>query len=1191
MRKRTTLIAVIAVVAATFATSGPLGAQTGDEIDTRPGPERVGGSVSSDFELRSPDDLVQVFIQLDEPSVAEFAADGANRAAQQAQGQAVLAQQDSVRSDLGSMIADELSNLVVGANGFRAMVRARDIPSIRATDGVKSVASVTRYHLDNETSVPWIGGTAVQTAGFTGAGTSIAVIDTGIDYTHAAFGGAGTEAAYDSNDPGLVEPGTFPTAKVVNGYDFAGPIYDASSDDPAKTTPSPDADPLDVHGHGTHVAGTTAGVGSTTVGVGMAPDAELLALKVFGDVAGSTDLVSDAIEFALDPNNDLSTDDAVDVINMSLGSPFGHPDDPSAIASQNAVDLGVVVVASAGNEGTPPYVTGSPAVADDVISVAASIDDGVEVLAMTVNSPESIAGSYEAGGSDFGDLTPSTTGDLAISAPLDACTAITSNMTGAIALIERGTCSFTTKVRNAEDAGAIGALVFNNVDGAPFNMAHDGTPPIPTIPAMMIGNTDGEAILAEAGTATVNVTLREDITIPKPEITDNMADFTSRGPGFGNTFKPDVSAPGFSIGSAAVGSGDGLALSSGTSMAAPHIAGAAAQMLDAHPTLTPAQVKALLMGSATPAQIDGPSFDPGSVPVALQGTGIVDVAKAALDLEGYATPGGVVFRLNPTAEVTETATIDIARLDGDPDATYDVAIVTNQTLPGVTWEASAAAVTTTGGAGSVDVSVTADPAAMDPDDGIYSQSESDGWLVLTNQSNAADEIRVGLVAVADPASQVSASGGENVIDLSNSGPADGFADGFTHLGGGDGSLGAVGYRTGEVTDSSGTYRTIDFGVALDEAWSSASANEIDIFVDVDQNGTDDYVIVAADLGFLTGSPPTGQVVTALIALDGSFSSLLYFAVADFNDKVIVLPADITGDFGFAPDDVSAFDITTVVFDSLGLAGMSETVTVDLAGELTSTDTLSAAVPAGVSAPVAIEGEGEMLWMFSNNMVSSQYTVTEVTTEPALPPPPPPPPPPDGPPEPPPPVSEPPSFDDVADDHLFHREVTWLAQHGITRGCNPPANNLFCPDDPVTRAQMAAFLTRGLQLAATDEDFFVDDDGLVLEGDINRMAAAGITRGCNPPANDMYCPGDPVTRAQMATFMVRGWNLTDGAGSDLFVDDDGNIHETAIDILGTSEVTRGCNPPTNDMYCPDDDITRGQMAAFIFRAFQAVGTGP
>ncbi|KAA3638938.1 MAG: S-layer homology domain-containing protein, partial [Armatimonadetes bacterium] len=116
-----------------------------------------------------------------------------------------------------------------------------------------------------------------------------------------------------------------------------------------------------------------------------------------------------------------------------------------------------------------------------------------------------------------------------------------------------------------------------------------------------------------------------------------------------------------------------------------------------------------------------------------------------------------------------------------------------------------------------------------------------------------------------------------------------------------------------------------------------------------------------------------------------------------------------------------------------------------------------------------------------------------------------------------------------------------------------------------------------------EDFFTDDDDSVFEGDINRLAAAGITKGCNPPKNDLFCVDGNVTRGQMAAFLVRAYGYTAGAGDNLFDDDDDSIFEMDIDRLGTSGVTRGCNPPENNLYCPDSLVTREQMAAFLFRA--------
>ncbi|CAN5869829.1 hypothetical protein BH23ACT5_BH23ACT5_24700 [soil metagenome] len=175
----------------------------------------------------------------------------------------------------------------------------------------------------------------------------------------------------------------------------------------------------------------------------------------------------------------------------------------------------------------------------------------------------------------------------------------------------------------------------------------------------------------------------------------------------------------------------------------------------------------------------------------------------------------------------------------------------------------------------------------------------------------------------------------------------------------------------------------------------------------------------------------------------------------------------------------------------------------------------------------------------------------------------------------------PDFVDT-DSHLFEEDIEWLAGAKVTRGCNPPVNDRFCPDDPVTRGQMAAFLVRALGLPATAEDYFDDIAQSVFEADINALAAAAVTRGCNPPANDLYCPGQAVTREQMASFLVRALQL-EATEAETFVDIEGSVHATDIETLASSGITRGCNPPVNDRFCPNDTVTRGQMAAFLRRA--------
>ncbi|MGH8936697.1 MAG: S-layer homology domain-containing protein [Acidimicrobiia bacterium] len=181
---------------------------------------------------------------------------------------------------------------------------------------------------------------------------------------------------------------------------------------------------------------------------------------------------------------------------------------------------------------------------------------------------------------------------------------------------------------------------------------------------------------------------------------------------------------------------------------------------------------------------------------------------------------------------------------------------------------------------------------------------------------------------------------------------------------------------------------------------------------------------------------------------------------------------------------------------------------------------------------------------------------------------------------------------VDDDGNVHEGfIEAIATEGITKGCNPPVNDHYCPNDAVTRGQMAAFLRRAFELPAANDDFFDDDEGSVFEEDINALAAAGITKGCNPPVNDLFCPADHVTRGEMAAFLVRAFEYKDDGGGNLFVDDDGSVFEGDIDRLATAGVTKGCNPPQNDEYCPNDLVKRDQMASFLGRAKGLTPTVP
>ena len=170
-----------------------------------------------------------------------------------------------------------------------------------------------------------------------------------------------------------------------------------------------------------------------------------------------------------------------------------------------------------------------------------------------------------------------------------------------------------------------------------------------------------------------------------------------------------------------------------------------------------------------------------------------------------------------------------------------------------------------------------------------------------------------------------------------------------------------------------------------------------------------------------------------------------------------------------------------------------------------------------------------------------------------------------------------------DDGSIHvRAIEAIADEGITKGCNPPVNDLYCPSATVTREQMASFLVRALDLPAGSASF-TDIDESIHKSDIAALAAAGVTKGCNPPVNDLFCPSARVTREQMASFLVRALDLPAGSGS--FVDVGVSVHTSDIAALAAAGITKGCNPPTNDLFCPHDPVTREQMASFLARALK------
>ena len=170
------------------------------------------------------------------------------------------------------------------------------------------------------------------------------------------------------------------------------------------------------------------------------------------------------------------------------------------------------------------------------------------------------------------------------------------------------------------------------------------------------------------------------------------------------------------------------------------------------------------------------------------------------------------------------------------------------------------------------------------------------------------------------------------------------------------------------------------------------------------------------------------------------------------------------------------------------------------------------------------------------------------------------------------------MDDDGTTHEANIDKIWEA--GITKGCNPPANNEFCPTRYVTRGEMAAFIRRALEIPYVTDDYYVDDSGDTFEADINALTAAGIGFGCGP---DTYCSPDPLRREEFAEMFTRAFGYTNPEGTNWFVDDEDSPYQESINALKQAGVTVGCNPPDNDQFCPIRPVTRGEMASFFVRA--------
>ncbi|PMC37585.1 peptidase S8 [Bacillus sp. UMB0899] len=549
-------------------------------------------------------------------------------------------------------------------HGFSIEGPVKELNKIKENQAVIHSSPIVSYASQINESVPFIGGEEVRglfDSGdhrLTGEGVKVAVIDTGIDYEH----------------PDLHR-------NYAGGYD----VIDGD-EDPMETSNARGQGTI----HGTHVAGIIAANGKLR---GMAPEAEIYVYRALGPGGmGTSDQVIAAIDRAIK--------DKVDIINLSLGNNVNGPDWPTSLALNRAVEAGIVAVTSSGNSGPEFWTVGSPGTSSMAITVGAS-SPPIYLPYLSVAGLKKEIPIHSLQGAKPWELKSL---DEIEYVGLGREEDFNESIKGKIALIERGKIPFTEKVLNAKKHGAKAALIFNNMKG---NFA--GSLEIPLdFAAASISKEDGLAIKKRIKQ---NPSIR---TIYKKE-EDKLADFSSRGPVTTTwAIKPDVVAPGVAIDSTVP---DGYLSLHGTSMAAPHVAGACALIKQAHPDWTPAQIKASLMNTAT-TLLDNKG---GKLAPNQQGAGRINV-KQAIEAEVLIYPGALSFGQfdtnHPRTKKTEKVIID-----NQSKVEKTVIFQTPKNKPGIRWVLPEKVTIKPGEKKQVEVGVDITPNQMKQ--GIY-----EGWLTI-----------------------------------------------------------------------------------------------------------------------------------------------------------------------------------------------------------------------------------------------------------------------------------------------------------------------------------------------------------------------------------------------------------------------------------------------------------------------------
>ena len=951
---------------------------------------------------------VEIVVQLSDPPLAVANGEDShrfggvmNRGQQMAHSRLVREHQDEVLSKILALGGTEIGRVRIAYNAAIVRVDASKLSEVAALPGVVRVDTVGKFKLALSETAPYIGASAAQAVGLDGFRVRVAVLDSGVDYTHKNLGGPGTVAAYqaaygaDPTDPAnTTRGGLFPTDKIVEGFDFVGetwpncpPNVDCRTEDP---------DPIDLNGHGTHVADIIAGKSTDDTHVGVAPGASLLAVKVCSAVSTACNGVAilKALDYVLDPNGDGSMDDAVDVVNMSLGAIYGQKENATSEAAANVVRAGVVVVAAAGNEGDRPYILSSPGSTPGVISVAQTQVPSATAIPLIVNSPANIAGTYANTATlEFAPIGAGVSGDVAFvgrgcpagsiddTNPDDPYLA---NPAGKIALIDRGDCSVSLKIDRAAKAGATGVLLGLVASGDAITFAYGGGDTF--VPSLVIQLSLSDAIKANIA-APVNVSISPAAGIP---LVGSMVGSSARGPSYSeNAIKPDIGAPGASV-SAVVGTGTGEEAFGGTSGATPMISGSAAILLQAYPNRSPAQIKALLMNTADVNILTNPATQPGVLaPITQIGGGEVRVDEAlasktaAWDAQSRigSLSFGFLASSDPTTLKRRVHVHNYDRFTRTYAITPSFRYANDAASGAVTLSAPGNITVPGHSGGDFDVWLTIDPSRLpawtlnggsNGGNGPLLQSvEFDGyisisdarddihlaWQVLPHKA-AEDHARSKQVKLVgdDPGSltvqntSLVLPGRANLFSLTGTSPRvpkgqlPRPGDSFAVI-----DLAAVGVR---LVDAGGGVLAVQFGINTFGQRSHPNyPAEFDIYIDSNNDGKYDFALFNSENG---GPGVSGQNVVSVVDLANGTIVTRFFTDADLDSANAIMTA-LLSDLGLTPGTQFTFGI--YAFDNYftgNLTDFIENMTYSLGTPRFAASGMSFAVPAGGSAVLTVD---------------------------------------------------------------------------------------------------------------------------------------------------------------------------------------------------------------------------------------------